>query len=148
MQACKQAVWKMQAQKMQAVLLQRVHHQEPAISNGEEAMELATREGARFMGIESGFLAPGRLADMAVIKLGGPSITPNHRALASVVYSASPADVMYTIVGGTVILEEGRCTLIDEDEVLQEAQGRAEELIERAGLAAQLEPWRSDLLPS
>jgi len=34
----------------QAVLLQRVHNRETTVSNGEEAIELATREGARYLG--------------------------------------------------------------------------------------------------
>ena len=67
----------------QAVLLQRVHTQETTVSNGEEVIELATREGARYLGTEAGFLAPGRLADMAVVRLSGPHHTPVHRVVAA-----------------------------------------------------------------
>lgn len=133
----------MMSNMKQAVLLQRVHNQDPAISNGEEALELATREGARFMGIEAGYLAPGRLADLTVIRLAGPHLTPIHRVVASIVYSASPADVAYTIVGGDIVLDDGRCTMIDEGAVLEEAQARSKELIARAGLTGQLESWRT-----
>jgi 5-methylthioadenosine/S-adenosylhomocysteine deaminase len=127
----------------QSVLLQRVHNQETTVSNGEEAIELATREGAAFLGIESGFLAPGRLADMAVVKLSGPHHTPLHRAVAAVVYSASPADVAYTVVGGKVILEDGRCTLVDEDAVFEETRASAAGLVAAAGFEGLLEPWRT-----
>jgi 5-methylthioadenosine/S-adenosylhomocysteine deaminase len=132
----------------QAVLLQRVHAQETTVSNGEEAIELATREGARFLGTEAGFLAPGRLADMAVVRLAGPHHTPVHRVVAAVVYAASPADVAYTIVGGRVILEDGRCTLVDEEAVFDEATARADQLIASAGFEGLLEPWRTDLAQS
>jgi 5-methylthioadenosine/S-adenosylhomocysteine deaminase len=130
----------------QAVLLQRVHTRETTVSNGEEAIELATREGARYMGIDAGYLAPGRLADIAVVRLSGPHHSPLHRVVAALVYSASPADVAYTVVGGRVILENGRCTLVDEEAILQEAQRRSEELIKRAGFEHLLQPWRSDLM--
>ena len=126
----------------QSVLLQRVHNQETTVSNGEEAIELATREGAAYLGIEAGFLAPGRLADMAVVDLKGPHHTPVHRVVAAVVYSSSPADVAYTIVGGKVIFEDGRCTLVDEDAIFEEAGRRADTLVSSAGLEDLLEPWR------
>ncbi|MCZ7534463.1 MAG: amidohydrolase family protein [Acidimicrobiia bacterium] len=128
----------------QAVLLQRVHAQETTVSNGEEAIEMATREGASYLGVEAGFLAPGRLADMAVVRLSGVHHTPMHRVVAAVVYSASPADVAYTIVGGRIILEDGECTLIDEEAVFAEANERSNQLVKLAGFESLLEPWRMD----
>jgi 5-methylthioadenosine/S-adenosylhomocysteine deaminase len=56
--------------------------------------------------------------------------------------------VRYTIVGGRVILEDGRCILVDEGEVANEAGAKAAELVDRAGLRALLEPWRKGLIKS
>ena len=128
----------------QAVLLQRVHSQNPTESNVEEAIELATRSGAEYMGIEAGVLAPGKLADLVIVDQTRPHHAPLHRTVASVVYSTSPADVTHTIVGGEVIFEEGRCTKVDETAVAEEANGRAADLVARAGLGPLLEPWRMD----
>ena len=127
----------------QAVLLQRVHSQNPTESNVEEAIELATRAGAEYMGIEAGVLAPGKLADLVVVDQTRPHHAPLHRTVASVVYSTSPADVTHTIVGGEVIFEGGRCTKVDEASVVEEATGRAADLVKRAGLGPLLEPWRT-----
>ena len=132
----------------QAILLQRVHTLDPAVSNGEEALELATREGARYMGIDAGMLAPGKLADVVVVDLEQPHLTPRHRTVAALTYSARGSDVVYTIVNGRIIYEDGHCTFVDESAIMEEAQRRSEELIGRAGLEALLEPWRKDLLPS
>lgn len=126
----------------QAVLLQRVHSRNPVESNGEEAIELATRAGADYMGVDAGVLAPGKLADLAVVDQSGPHHAPLHRTVASVVYSTGPSDVTHTIVGGEVIYEQGRCTKVDEAAVIEEANGRAADLAARAGLAPLLEPWR------
>ena len=127
----------------QAVLLQRVHSQNPTESNVEEAIELATRSGADYMGIEAGVLAPGKLADLVIVDQTRPHHAPLHRTVASVVYSTSPADVTHTIVGGEVIFEGGRCTKVDEASVVEEATGRASDLVKRAGLGPLLEPWRT-----
>ncbi len=127
----------------QAVLLQRVHTQNPTESNGEEAIELATRVGAEYMGIEAGVIAPGKLADLVIVDQSAPHHAPLHRTVASVVYSTSPSDVTHTIVGGEVIFENGSCTMVDEAAVVEEANGRAADLVSRAGLTSLLEPWRT-----
>jgi 5-methylthioadenosine/S-adenosylhomocysteine deaminase len=132
----------------QSILLQRVHTLEPTVSNGEESMELATREGARYMGIDAGVLAPGKLADIVVVDLEQPHLTPRHRTVASLTYAARGSDVVYTIVNGRIIYEDGHCTLVDEQAIMEEAQRRSEELVERAGLGGLLEPWRKNLITS
>jgi 5-methylthioadenosine/S-adenosylhomocysteine deaminase len=129
-------------QMKMAVLLQRVHALEPTASTAEEALELATREGARYLGIDGGQIAAGKLADLAVIDLQRPHLTPRHRAVSALVYSATPADVVMTVVGGEVIYENGACTRVDEAAVMAEAQARAEDLVRRAGLEGLRQPWR------
>ena len=126
----------------QAILLQRVHTLDPTISNGEEALEMATREGARYANIDAGVLAVGKLADVVVVDMAKPHLTPRHRTVSALTYSARGSDVAYTIVDGTVIYEDGRCTLVDEEDIMREAQNRADQLIQRAGLQHLLEPWR------
>ena len=51
-------------QMKQSILLQRVHTLEPTVSTAEEAFELSTREGARYMGLDAGVLEAGKLADL------------------------------------------------------------------------------------
>jgi 5-methylthioadenosine/S-adenosylhomocysteine deaminase len=129
-------------QMKQSILLQRVQTLEPTASTAEEAFELATREGARYMGVDAGVLAPGKLADMAVVDLERPHLKPLHRLVSTLAYSARGSDVVMTIVGGDVVYEDGRCTKVAEAEVLAEAQARSEELISRAGMQDLLIPWR------
>jgi 5-methylthioadenosine/S-adenosylhomocysteine deaminase len=119
----------------QAVLLQRVHHLDPEASDSQEALELATRGGASVVGIDAGELAPGRLADVTVVDLGHPHLTPHHRIAAALTYSARGSDVEMTIVGGRVVYEQGCCTLVDEAAIVADAQQRAAELVDRAGIS-------------
>ncbi len=129
-------------QMKQAVLLQRVHTLDPAVSTAEEVLELATREGARFLGVDAGVLAPGKLADVAVVDLRRAHTRPTHKTVAALAYSARGSDVEMTIVGGDVIYEDGRCTKVEEEAILAEADARADELILRAGLEGLRVPWR------
>jgi len=129
-------------QMKQSILLQRVHTLEPTVSTAEEAFELATREGARYMGLDAGVLEAGKLADVVVVELDRPHLKPLHRTVATLAYSAQGSDVAMTIVGGEVVYENGRCTKVDEADVMEEAQWRAQELVTRAGMKDLLIPWR------
>jgi 5-methylthioadenosine/S-adenosylhomocysteine deaminase len=125
----------------EAVFAQRLATLDPASAHCESALELATRDGARVAGIDAGVLAPGKLADVAVVHLDRPHLVPVHRPVATVVFSARGSDVEYRIIGGEVIVDGGRCTTADEDAVMEEAQGRAAALVQRAGFAHLLAPW-------
>jgi 5-methylthioadenosine/S-adenosylhomocysteine deaminase len=125
----------------QAVLLQRVHSLDPEAALAEEALELATREGARLLGIDAGALAPGKLADVVVVDLRRAHLRPHHRTVASLVYAARGSDVAMTIVGGRVIVEGGRCTLVSEREAIDDAQARSADVAGRANLAPLARPW-------
>lgn len=130
-----------------AILLQRVHSLDPVASWAEEALEMATREGARYLGIDAGVLAPGKLADIAVVNLQGAHLVPRQRTVATLAYAARGSDVAMTIVGGRVVFEDGRCPLVDEAAILEEAQARAHEVVDRAGLQALRVPWRRSRSP-
>jgi 5-methylthioadenosine/S-adenosylhomocysteine deaminase len=125
----------------QSIFIQRLHTLDPTASRCEEALELATREGARYAGFDAGVLEPGKLADVAVVGLDKPHLKPLHRTVAVIVYSARGSDVEMTIVGGQVVYEDGRCMLVDEEEVMSEAQERAEHLVGRAGFDRLSAPW-------
>ncbi|MFF2653577.1 amidohydrolase family protein [Streptomyces sp. NPDC058045] len=63
----------------QAIYVQRLTTLEPDSTNAMEALTLATREGARYAGIDAGQLTPGTLADLAVINLDAPPPRPPPR---------------------------------------------------------------------
>ncbi|MFJ8953837.1 amidohydrolase family protein [Streptomyces sp. NPDC102381] len=126
----------------QTLFAQRLDTLDPAVARCEEALELATREGGRYVGNGAGVLAPGAPADLAVVALDRPHLRPLHRAVATLVYSARGGDVEMTVVGGRVVVEEGRCTLVDEEALMAEAQERAERLVHRAGFGPLTAPWQ------
>jgi 5-methylthioadenosine/S-adenosylhomocysteine deaminase len=113
---------------------------DPAAARCKEAFELATREGARYVGIDAGVLAPGKLADIVIISLGRPHLRPVNRVVTTLVYSARGSDVETTIVGGQLVVDQGRCTRVDEQAVMAEVQERADRFIPKAGF----DPVRSD----
>ena len=120
------------------ILLQRAHTLNPLVSNAPEALEMATKAAADYMGIHAGVLAPGRLADIAVVGVNRPHLQPLSDPIATLVYAARGSDVDMTIVNGRVIYEDGKCSLVDEQSVMDEAGARSRELLLRAGISAPL----------
>jgi 5-methylthioadenosine/S-adenosylhomocysteine deaminase len=118
----------------QVVLVQRASSGDPTASDAEEALELATRGGARYAGVDAGVLAPGKLADVIVVDADRPHLRPLHLPVSTLVYHAHGSDVVMTIVDGRVVYENGRATLVDEREIQEEADARGAELATRAGL--------------
>lgn len=84
-------------------------------------------------GIEAGTLTPGALADVIVINATRPNLAPLHRPDSGIVYSARGSDVEMNIIGGEIVVDEGRCTRVDQDSITEEARRRAGELLERIG---------------
>lgn len=118
----------------QAIYVQRLITLDPEATDAGEVLALATREGARYVGIDAGELAPGRLADIVVVDLRRPHLVPLHDVVTTLVYCATASDVEMTIVGGRIVVADGRCALVDERDVMAEGQARARELARRADL--------------
>ena len=123
-----------------AGMIQRLQSMDPTKSGPREALGLATRGGAEFLGLEAGILRPGLLADMAVVSLQGAHMTPRPAPIPAVAYTARSSDVEMTLVGGEIIFENGRCTKIDEDLAMEEAHARSSELLDRLNLSSEIDP--------
>ncbi len=99
--------------------------------DGATLLRLATAGGAEVLGLPCGVLAPGRPADLAVIEPRRPHLQPEvpteERLAEQVIFCARGADVRTVVVGGEVVVEEGRLTRIDVEEV----KGRVREMAGR-----------------
>ena len=82
---------------------------EPSISP-REALEWATVEGARALGLEAriGSLAPGKAADLILIDSSHINLFPVHDPVESVVFHANPSNVDTVMIGGRIVKRGGR----------------------------------------
>lgn len=118
-----------------AALLQQVGHG-PASFTGLEALRLATSEGAEAIGLgeDVGSLEVGKAADLLVLSTDRPewlasSAVDLHDLVA---FGASRASVRHVVVGGEILVENGRLTRLNLEEIRQEASRCLEELLQRA----------------
>jgi len=87
-----------------------------------QALDMATRNGARAFDLDGGVLAPGKLADIVLLRRDTPAFTPLNDAVAQLVFCENGSGVETVIVNGEIVVEEGRLTKVDEKEVLRLAE--------------------------
>jgi 5-methylthioadenosine/S-adenosylhomocysteine deaminase len=91
--------------------------------NSREILWAATRGGARALGLEEeiGSIEPGKKADLVALDLRTSAFVPLNDVTNQLVYSENGSSVRLVMVGGEIVVEDGRCTKIDEDAVFAEA---------------------------
>ena len=121
-----------------AALLQKVKHGPDAFS-GLDALRLATSEGARALRLqkEIGTIEPGKLADLVVLRTDRPELwaAPQTDPHDLVTFGASRAAVRHVMVGGRLVVEDGRLTRLDLEEIYREADRCLAALIRRSGVS-------------
>jgi 5-methylthioadenosine/S-adenosylhomocysteine deaminase len=107
-----------------AAKLQKVYCQDPTVLPAPAALELATRGGARVLGLEKelGTLAPGLKGDLIVIDLDQPHLTPLYDPYSHLVYAATGADVQTVLVNGRIVVQDRRLLSFDLEETLARAR--------------------------
>lgn len=129
-----------------AALLHKVEACDPRVLTAERAMEFATIDGARALGLGGavGSLEVGKRADFFVADFASPHTAPVHNAASALVYSATGAEVRTVVVDGRLILHDGEFCNLNERDVIARAQRAADDLVRRARLDhLKNRPWRS-----
>lgn len=109
---------------------------DPTIFPAEDAFAMATRNGARGLQAldEFGSIEVGKQADLVLHDTDRPEWRPLHNVANQLVWSADGRGVHTVFVGGRRVVENYRCTTIDEADLLRRAQVAGEGIRTRSGL--------------
>jgi 8-oxoguanine deaminase len=103
----------------QAMLLQRVGGGAGALT-ARQALELATRGGARVLGRDDiGCLAPGMAADFAAFDLSQVGFAGAHHDPVAALVFCAPAAAAWSVINGRIVVREGRLATVDLPVVLE-----------------------------
>ncbi|MFE4663584.1 amidohydrolase family protein [Streptomyces sp. NPDC056716] len=102
----------------------------------EDAFAMATRNGARGLQAEHeiGSIETGKKADLVLHDTNRPEWRPLHNVANQLVWSADGRGVHTVFVDGRRVVDNYRCTTIDEDDLLRRAQTAGEGIVARSGL--------------
>jgi 5-methylthioadenosine/S-adenosylhomocysteine deaminase len=98
----------------------KVARMDPTVMDAETTLGLATLGGAAALRAEQriGSLEPGKKADMIVIDLDQPHLTPMYNVPSHLVYAARGGDVLHSVIGGRLVMENRRLLTLDETAIL------------------------------
>ncbi len=101
----------------------------PVCIGAEEAMKIATVNGAKALGLHDvGEIKEGYKADLAILNIDTPSMIPRNNMLSSLVYSANGSEVDTTIVNGEILMEGRELKTVDLEKVLYNCNKMMERL--------------------
>jgi 5-methylthioadenosine/S-adenosylhomocysteine deaminase len=102
-----------------AALMAKARAADAAALGAEETFLMGTARGGEALGLPVGRIAPDYATDLVAVDLDALSIQPSATATQQVVYAMQPDAIRRVIVGGRVIVEEGRLTEVDEAELVR-----------------------------
>ncbi|MGB8507150.1 MAG: 5'-deoxyadenosine deaminase [Pyrinomonadaceae bacterium] len=118
-----------------AALLQKVTCGTQALP-AQRVLRMATIDGAHALGLgsEIGSLETGKRADITIINLNRPHLTPRADVISTLVYAAEASDVRTVLIDGETVLLDGELQTLNESEVMGEANSEWKLLKGRAGI--------------
>jgi 5-methylthioadenosine/S-adenosylhomocysteine deaminase len=107
----------------------------PSVLPPVDLFEMATIGGARAIGLDAdiGSIEIGKAADLAILDLRRAHTVGGDDVYTQLVYAARASDVRMVVVGGKVVVEDGRLTAFDEADTVNEANRQRALLMARLG---------------
>ena len=108
----------------------------PGALTARDALWMATREGARALGLEDeiGSIEAGKRADLILVDRDRAHLAPDADPWSSLVYAARGTDVRLTMVDGEILVDGFALSRMDGPAIVREARSAAREVAQRADI--------------
>ena len=116
-----------------AALLGKLAADDASAVPAPAVVEMATEVGADVLGFDSGRIETGANADLAVVDLDRPHLSPPHDLVSHLVYATRGSDVRHTVCDGQVLMRDRELLTLETESVVERATDHAEALFDRAG---------------
>ena len=102
-----------------AAKLHKLTSMNPKVVTAREALEMATIGGARAIHMEKeiGSIEKAKRADIILVDLGAPHLTPMYNLYSHLVYSTKASDVTDMMVNGRLLMRNRRVLTLDEEPI-------------------------------
>jgi len=116
---------------------------DPEIMGAECAIEMATINGAKALGLEHeiGSLEVGKKADIAIFDTNRFDWRPMFSEIQALVHSATGDSCETVIINGKVIVDKKQILTVDEEEILRKLRGLEKDMLVRTGITV-ASPWK------
>lgn len=105
-------------------MLHRANQCDPHLFDPAAMLRRITLDSARVLNLDDkiGSLEAGKQADLIAIDLSHVHNTPHYDPVAAILFSCSARDVLFTMVAGQVLYEEGQVNSLEERDTLRAAR--------------------------
>lgn len=103
-----------------AAKIHKVTLLDPTVMSAETVVKMATIDGARVLGMDHliGSIEAGKQADIIVLDMNQPHLTPLYNPYSQLVYAARGGDVKTSIINGKIVMEDRQLLTIDLQAVM------------------------------
>ena len=119
-----------------AALLPRDAREDPNAVSAETAVELGTLGGARALRFDdvTGSIEVGKQADLVLFDTDDYDWRPLHNPVANLAYGVTGHSVDTVVIGGDVVLENKRSTVVDEGALREEVEATDRRILKKIGI--------------
>jgi len=110
--------------------IHKVSRMDPTAMSAATTLKAATTGGAAVLGAESeiGSLEDGKKADLIVLNMNQPHLTPVYNPVSHLVYAARGSDVVHSVIDGRIVMLGRRLTTLDEASILAKMKEIGEDI--------------------
>jgi len=110
-----------------AAKIHKVTTFDPTVMSAPTVMKMATIGGARVLGLENriGSIEVGKEADIILVDMKKPHLTPLYNCCSQLVYAASGTDVKTSIIGGKIVMKDRQLLTIDVERAMKNVRAIA-----------------------
>jgi 5-methylthioadenosine/S-adenosylhomocysteine deaminase len=110
--------------------IHKVINMDPTAMNAEQTLHAATLGGATTLQADKqiGSLEVGKKADLIVLDMNQPHLTPVYNIPSHLVYAARGADVVHSIIAGKIVMENRVLLSLEESRLLATMREMSEKL--------------------
>jgi 5-methylthioadenosine/S-adenosylhomocysteine deaminase len=114
-------------------LLHKGVNRDPTLLPAEKVLSMATIEGAKALLWDNqiGSIEVGKKADIIIVDFRKPHLKPVYSEVSHLVYAAKASDVETAIIGGRIVMENGKIKTVKVEEVLEKSEKSRERLLEK-----------------
>jgi 5-methylthioadenosine/S-adenosylhomocysteine deaminase len=116
-----------------AALLHKGFNRDPIALSTEKVLNMATLEGAKAISWNSeiGSIEAGKKADLIIIDVKKPHLTPMYKETSHIVYSMKSSDVETVLINGELVMEDREVKTVDVEETIALAERTKQGLLDR-----------------
>lgn len=116
-----------------AAKIHKVTSLNPTLMNAETVLQMATIGGAKVLRLEDriGSIETGKQANIILVDMNQPHLTPLYNCYSQLIYAARGADVKTSIINGKIVMKDRKLCTIDLHSAMKNVRKIAAGIIKR-----------------